>query len=622
MKRLALALVLISLVFASYSFAQCETSSGGNLGDQIKSYLNAGDKLETRVIDTEYGAYTLAIINGADAMLFSNADSRAVTDPVLVYAVLKSEYLAENKVAVDSQTLIGDMDAFNASRNPQQATCEQYTGTGTHECTDFASCRYACLSVPLCRGSFEGQGDNFIYAINSWRTKNSEIDKAISAFKDAAAGIAQNPEQANSANSYLTAIEEKATEIQGNKLFTCDSGGYCFCYQINFSFTKLNEEKDALAQIKTVLAKLPDIEKKGNIIAAITEQRISAKKASDVVCQYQEKLAKVRANLTGTKAQVNALLTLVTSPTLSEKMALLQNLTDEMVLLGDSKNYSGAVSLGDSYLSIAKETTVHATRLIQNYTRMNDSLNSVKARLENDINLTGVGDYFVKEYTDIRVELESVSALANPPAQESSLLVIERNLTALNSRLATLEASGKRALELLEKAEIARTNFTRLSKSVEDYKQNYDLSEVNESIESAISNAKLARFSQADESLKTAYEKTTAYEASLAEIIPIIETAKEEYGRASVYLDERKGASFIFLGINAKRAGDICKSASDSIYTSPRDSVQFSQECKNAVDSELQGLEYKKYGLIVVAIIVLYLLYRWARKREWAFVVG
>ncbi|MFH0818360.1 MAG: hypothetical protein V1909_07050, partial [Candidatus Micrarchaeota archaeon] len=148
----ALALVLIILgISASTIFAECDVPTGGSLTDAVKSYLRDGETLETRAISTEFGEYTLVLINGREAMMFSGASLRPVTDPALIYSVLKSEYLSENKVAVDSQKLIQSIDVFNASRNPQQSTCEQYTGTGTHECNDFATCRYACLSVPLCR---------------------------------------------------------------------------------------------------------------------------------------------------------------------------------------------------------------------------------------------------------------------------------------------------------------------------------------------------------------------------------------------------------------------------------------------------------------------------------------
>ncbi|MFH0817650.1 MAG: hypothetical protein V1909_03380, partial [Candidatus Micrarchaeota archaeon] len=475
---------------------------------------------------------------------------------------------------------------------------------------------------PLCRGTFEGQGDNFIYAINSWRAKNSEMDKAIIGFKDVAAGIHENSELAGSASSYLTAIEEKATDILANKLFTCVSGGFCFCYPINFSFAKLNDNKDGLAQIKEVLAKLPDLEKKSNVIAGVTEERIRYKNANNILCQYQETAAKVIANRTGTKEYAGKALLLIKSDALSQKIADLENISSGMIWLGDEKNYSGALSLSDSYFNTAKVVSLYAGRLIENYSRMNDSLSAVKLKLEMGINITSIGDYYTKEYTSIRLGIESISILAKPPVLEQALPEMEQNLTAFDSRLGNIEQSGKVALAYIERAELAKTNLTRLSKSTEDYKQDYNLSEINESISLAFNGAKGAQFLQAEAGLAAAYERTTAYEAALSEIIPEIESAKEEYGKAIVYFDERKKASFIFFGVDAKRAEGLCKSATDSIYPSPRDSVQFSNECRSAIDSELQGLEYKKYGLVIALIIALYLFYKWARKREWGFVVG
>jgi hypothetical protein len=78
----------------------------------------------------------------------------------------------------------------------------------------------------------------------------------------------------------------------------------------------------------------------------------------------------------------------------------------------------------------------------------------------------------------------------------------------------------------------------------------------------------------------------------------------------------------LFLSADTKRAEDLCSMATSTVYSSPRDSVQYSRDCRNSVDSELQGLEFKKIGLIVLVIAALYLFYRWARKRDWGFVVG
>ncbi|MFH1470117.1 MAG: hypothetical protein ABIF01_00045 [Candidatus Micrarchaeota archaeon] len=613
---------LVAILLASVSFADCDFDGGGSLIDSIRSYMKEGESLETRGVTVSGENYTLAIINGAESMLFLDSSKRPITDPALIYPVLKTEYLDANKVAVDSQKLIESINSFNESRFPQQSTCEQYTGTDTHPCSDFATCRYACLSVPLCRGNFEGNGDNFINAIISWRTKNSEMDKAIAGFKDSSAGIASNPELAGTAGSHLTAIEERATEIQGNRLFMCESGGFCFCYQVNFSFAKINEAKDGLSQIQAVLSKLPDLEKKSNVLAGIADQRIRERNQNDVICQYQDLVTRSKANLTGMKARVTATLKLVDSPTLSKNFNDLVNISDEISRRGDEKNYSGALELKDSYFDLALVVSVLSSALEQNYSRMNSSLELAREKLEQDINLTAVGEYFSREHTSVRLELEELQSLAKTPIKESSMALIEANATALPPRLVWLENSAKTAIELLERAEIARTNLTALQAKASEYKQAYDFAEVEGAINSSIRSAKSIKFSEAEESIKLAYEKTVSYSVQLTEIIPLIQKAREDSASANSYLSERKSASFIFFGVDSQRAEALCLQASNTVYSSPRDSSHFSQECKNTIDSELQGLEYKKYGFFVVVLIFLYLFYKWARKREWGFVIG
>ncbi|MFH1448397.1 MAG: hypothetical protein ABIG39_06030, partial [Candidatus Micrarchaeota archaeon] len=526
--------VLVLLLMVAVTYA--------NVDDVIRDYTKESESVETREIANEYGTYTLFTINGVDSLLVENSDFYLITNPLVIYSALKHEYLADNEVSVDMETLIGYVDGFNASRYPEQSTCEQYTGTDRLECTDFATCRYACLSVPLCRSVFEGQGDGFVYSIQNWMARNMEIDSSMGSFKNAVLGIPDNPEMANSAWDYLTVIEEQAALIKGNKMFLCDSGGYCFCYGINFSLGKIDDCRAGLTQIKEVLSELPNLEKKADFMESITKERIREKDANDVVYQYQQTYGEVIGNFTGTVAYASDALVLVDSGLLSENITALTSIKDEMRMLGEDKNYSGAISLKETYFEQAGVTSKYAKRLIGKYADVNESVWRMEERIANETNLTSLGGYFYEEFSGIEDLLADLADSLKPPAEEDMLPVIGENLTLLDSRLSALKLKARSATELLDEIVLVRGRLEELTSKAEEYKQQYDITEISESLSSARAYIIDGQVEKSENIIMNASVGIDELNTRLEVIIPLIDEATGKAFEASLYIEERKGA--------------------------------------------------------------------------------
>lgn len=610
MRKIAFALLLLLSV------------SHASIQDIVGNYTKPGERVETSGISTDFGTYTLITINGADSMLVDNSGFVLVEDTVVIYAALKSRYLSENQISVDIGELIGYMEEFNASKGSEQALCEQYTGTDRFECKDFSTCRYACLSVPLCRSVFEGQGDGFIYSVQNWRARDFEINDLLVDFDDAVLRIPETPEMANLAWDYLGDIKDKAEQIQGNKLFLCDAGGYCFCYNINFSLGKIDLAKQGLTQITEVLSQLPALQRKADIMASITEQRIRDKLANDEVYQYQKTYAEVKNNFSGTKEHADAALALVDSGLLSENITALRSVMNQMGALGEEKNYSGAVSLQGSYFGLAKQASGYADKLINDYMELNKSRNALWETIDGEVNITSLGGYFSEQFALIKNDFGAVEKSMKPPVKEESIPVIETNITALGTRMKELQAKAGEALKLISEIDALQVQLVELSADAERYRQDYGLEEVGKELQTAHSSAMNGELAAGRNAMQNASDSIAKAGARLAEIIPVIEEAKGAALEASTYLEERSGASFMFFSADLTMAEKLCSDSTDLRFSSPRDSIHYAQECKNSVDGELQGLEYKKYGLFAVVIIALGVFFMWARKREWSFVIG
>ncbi len=612
MNRTAFLLALLLLFIPTYA----------NIQQIIDDYTSDGESVDIREISTGFGDYTLITVNGADSMLVDNSVFELVEDPVVIYTALKEEYLSQNQVSVDIDNLVQKMADFNSSWKIQEALCKQYTGTDRLECKDFSTCRYSCLSVPLCRSVFEGQGDGFIYSIENWRARTKEIENLLGDYADSVKRIPETPEMANLAWDYLGGIDDKAKQIKTNKLFICDAGGYCFCYVINFTFENINESKQGLTDINNVLSVLPSIERKANIVASITEERINNKLANDEVYQYQKTYGEVKVNFTGTKLHVDSVLKLVDSELLSENITALKVMRDNMGALGEDKNYSGAVKLKDDYYSLAKKATVHANSLFSDYILMNASKNEFDETIQNKSNLSLIGGYFSKEYAEISENFRSAKEEMKPPVEETLLVKLKDNVNVLRMRLSALEVKAGKALELLDEAKSVEGYMMGISAKASEYQQEYNFQEIEDQLETARSAIEDGNLESGESFVKDAQEKAGTIKNQLDEKIPRIEEAKKAAFEADLYLGEQEGTNFLIFGTDFSRAKELCSNSMETRFSSPRDSIHYAQECRNSVDSELQGLEYKKYGLVIVVLTALVLFFLWARKREWGFVVG
>jgi len=300
-----LALFLALLVLASHAFAQ-------DFKAAIAPYVFSGESAEGDSFAVNGTNYVLVLITGKPSFLLQeNGSGYSLVDGEEgIRGVLVGRKMASVKTDAQVDQAIVDIRNFNASREPAERQCKQYTGLlviasdrdeerpcffnstdaevarncfGATPVTisdrvcapPIESCLVACRTVPICSIALSNNLHG-IYQILFFRSATRDLDSNVSALLAELEGVRSlDRNAADASTARLGNVLNLTNTIVQNWLFY----EYSFCSQIPFNGTALFGAEDIL---KAVSADIADIEALGATsaqVANFTKERMRMREA-------------------------------------------------------------------------------------------------------------------------------------------------------------------------------------------------------------------------------------------------------------------------------------------------------------------------------------------------------
>ena len=176
--------ILVALLLLAF------TVHAATVNDFIAPYLQQGEHAPTSEVVVGVQTYTLVNLSGTYAFVvrMGAAGYEFVQDKALVEQALRQRMLVDINVPGRVDAAWMKLLEFNASRQPAEATCKQYTGTDRIACFYNASepdrslkvlsCTRACRSVPICQTAVSYNLDG-IYEIFYFANDTKHMDFLI-----------------------------------------------------------------------------------------------------------------------------------------------------------------------------------------------------------------------------------------------------------------------------------------------------------------------------------------------------------------------------------------------------------------------------------------------------------
>jgi len=192
-------------------------------------------------------------------------------------------------------------------------------------------------------------------------------------------------------------------------------------------------------------------------------------------------------------------------------------------------------------------------------------------------------------------------------------LVASGNATAFSSTYDLIRAEINSTEEML----------LLMADSMKAYKQNINLSKVDELINVAKLNLSLSNFSEANESIMKAREEITLLWSSLNLTVLKIDNATAAIAQANASIASSK--PFLFLAPNLNDAKRLLAEALSTLYSDPDDAKMLADNATALVNKEVRRIDSLKsslvFGLIIIIIVIALVIFalryhRSARKRK------
>ncbi len=339
----ALAAAATILLFAFAAFATAVSQ------EKIGEYTEPGEQATLSTISVESGTYTLATVDGTELLLFEESTQKLVTDFNKIHSIFKEEYYKSIDYDARIEAIKANMTVFNASRQPDEAQCKQYTGTDRWPCTDKNSCLFACRSVPICLSA--ASTEEFISEIKSMVDTTAAMNNNVSILLDNVNSVKESTSALDAEIARINDVKAEINTLKNNKLMSTCGQCYNFCKPINFNVNALNSVLNELNSLKTQFNQFTQVESRARLLADAAQERLDYLEARGK--RFQGLTYAVNIALNDLRGRKITLEQQISEPTVETGIQELENVSTQMTLLGNSKRYSQAFELEEEFFSNA-----------------------------------------------------------------------------------------------------------------------------------------------------------------------------------------------------------------------------------------------------------------------------
>ncbi|MBI5158955.1 hypothetical protein HY992_02435 [Candidatus Micrarchaeota archaeon] len=445
-KTLLATLVLLLAVFSCFATAQTAT-------ELVSPYLEQGEALSFMQLDEQH-----SIIFVGKQMVFivkqTDSSTSLVRGTYQITSLLNS-YVSKNNMSTatllpseeEANSNLAVVRSFNASRT-REIDCHYFIGPDDLPCTDKDSCLRSCYT-PLCRGMLGVSNEGFLDAIKDFKTNTRVLNEQVASFEDNYPDITTLSEEqllsfANVRLNELSAIEKSANALRQNKLFLQEtSGGFYFCFSVDYNTTGIPELKSGLELLKTKSAIFSDSWSVASNIDSNTQARIDTL-AGKQWCEEQKQL--MQQNLQAFQANASPFQTISDVSFLSSNV---ENLNAAFNSECAQKKFSQANSTLEAFNRNLAEASDLLERVTARRQQFNSLLEQAKQRISELSSNSSINSTSLEELNSSVVQLETEFPLAS---NYSELSLLTASLTEKNVQLNAL-AGIKRAEQFASSTE-------------------------------------------------------------------------------------------------------------------------------------------------------------------------